>query len=267
MSMLERAALAGTVGRERTGPERDGRAGRPDVYDRVRRWIVEAPLPIGCRLRPGDIAAALGVSTTPVREALIRLSVEGLVVNRRGSGFFMPLPSLEDAASLLDAQWLILDGCLSAASAGRAKTRRIADPDDTVLPPPAASSLESPVPDSVAQAWTTLHTAVVEALGNRLLAEVTRTVDDRLYQLRLLDLADPEEARAQAELLAEAGGAAASRDAAALRSVLRCHADGFADRLPRLVERRILEGLRDTNGAAMQGLCTMARGRDELPMT
>jgi len=58
---------------------------RNEVYDRVRTWIIEGMLQPSEVLRDQDIAAALGVSRTPVREALRRLEDEGFVetaVNR-----------------------------------------------------------------------------------------------------------------------------------------------------------------------------------------
>lgn len=53
---------------------------REDVYARIRNWIVEGLVPPGTRLRDNDIAEALQVSRTPVREAIRRLQDEGLVV-------------------------------------------------------------------------------------------------------------------------------------------------------------------------------------------
>ncbi|WP_216326440.1 GntR family transcriptional regulator [Deinococcus aestuarii] len=52
---------------------------REEVYARLRDWIVGGTLPPGEVLRDHDIAARLGVSRTPVREALRRLEDEGFV--------------------------------------------------------------------------------------------------------------------------------------------------------------------------------------------
>lgn len=52
---------------------------REEVYAQVRDWIVRGVLRPGEALRDQDIAAQLGVSRTPVREALLRLEVEGFV--------------------------------------------------------------------------------------------------------------------------------------------------------------------------------------------
>ena len=52
---------------------------REEVYCRLRAWIIDGRLRPGELLRDQDIAATVGVSRTPVREALRRLEDEGLV--------------------------------------------------------------------------------------------------------------------------------------------------------------------------------------------
>jgi len=57
---------------------------RDDVYRQLREAIVDGTLAPGESLRDGEIAEWLGVSRTPVREALLRLAESGLVVARPG---------------------------------------------------------------------------------------------------------------------------------------------------------------------------------------
>jgi DNA-binding GntR family transcriptional regulator len=53
---------------------------REDAYDKLRAWIIDGTLKPEEGLNDREIGAALGVSRTPVREALRRLEDEGLVV-------------------------------------------------------------------------------------------------------------------------------------------------------------------------------------------
>jgi DNA-binding GntR family transcriptional regulator len=53
---------------------------REDVYRTIKKWIVDLQLAPGEVIRDQELAASLGVSRTPVREALRRLEDEGLIV-------------------------------------------------------------------------------------------------------------------------------------------------------------------------------------------
>lgn len=68
----------------RTGPGVDRRLLRDDVYRRLRNAIVDGTFAPGEQLKDMDLAAWLGVSRTPVREALLRLAHSGLVLAQPG---------------------------------------------------------------------------------------------------------------------------------------------------------------------------------------
>lgn len=60
---------------------------RDEVYRQVLDRIHRGSLPGGIRLRDSELAAQLGVSRTPVREALLRMAREGVLENSMGRGF------------------------------------------------------------------------------------------------------------------------------------------------------------------------------------
>lgn len=63
------------------------------AYTELKDWIINGPLEAGEPIRDIDVAEMLGVSRTPVREALIRLSQEGFVTIAPGrSTRVAPLP-------------------------------------------------------------------------------------------------------------------------------------------------------------------------------
>ena len=77
---------------------------RDDVYQRLRDAIVDGTLTPGERLRDQNLAGWLGVSRTPVREALLRLSQAGLV--RASPGRSTTVATL-DARAIRDAQSVV----------------------------------------------------------------------------------------------------------------------------------------------------------------
>jgi DNA-binding GntR family transcriptional regulator len=86
------------------------------VADRLRAMIVDGSLAPGERLREEEMAARLGVSRTPLREALTRLAGEGALTNTARRGFFVRPLSVEELRdiypmrALLDPEALRLAG-------------------------------------------------------------------------------------------------------------------------------------------------------------
>jgi DNA-binding GntR family transcriptional regulator len=66
-------------------PPLEKRLYRDDVYTQLREWIVGGTLEPEEKLRDMDLAARLGVSRTPVREALRRIEDEGLVETKQNA--------------------------------------------------------------------------------------------------------------------------------------------------------------------------------------
>jgi DNA-binding GntR family transcriptional regulator len=78
------------------------------VREALRSSLVEGILPPGFRLRQSDIASSLGVSVTPVREALRDLSAEGFIQMDAHRGAIVRTIDLEEFIEirlLLDALW------------------------------------------------------------------------------------------------------------------------------------------------------------------
>jgi DNA-binding GntR family transcriptional regulator len=77
---------------------------RNDVYTRLRDAIVDGTLTPGEQLRDQELATWLGVSRTPVREALLRLGQAGLVLVAPGRSTRV---ATLDARELLGAQSVV----------------------------------------------------------------------------------------------------------------------------------------------------------------
>jgi hypothetical protein len=64
----------------------------------LRERLQQGTLPPGARITGVDLADDLGLSTTPVREALSRLAGEDVVEDRRGQGYFVRRLNAADIA-------------------------------------------------------------------------------------------------------------------------------------------------------------------------
>jgi DNA-binding GntR family transcriptional regulator len=101
--MVQRSEAAGAdKGRDRTGePEEQPSLGNA-VYQAIKQRILENRLRPGNKLGHQDLAEMLGVSRTPVREALERLAQEGFVVHRPRRGCFVSEIDVQEACELYD---------------------------------------------------------------------------------------------------------------------------------------------------------------------
>jgi DNA-binding GntR family transcriptional regulator len=79
---------------------------RDQIYQDVLARICRGELPPGSRVRDTAVAAQLGVSRTPVREALLRLAREGTLEADMGRGFSVPplhAEEMREAGEILSA--------------------------------------------------------------------------------------------------------------------------------------------------------------------
>jgi len=80
----------------------------PDgVYSVLRTAILDGTVPPGGQLRETHIAADLGISRSPLREALTRLEEEGLVVKIPFRGSFVVEVSARDVAEIASIRLLV----------------------------------------------------------------------------------------------------------------------------------------------------------------
>jgi DNA-binding GntR family transcriptional regulator len=77
------------------------------VYRVLRTAILDGTVPPGGQLREGHIAADLGISRSPLREALTRLEEEGLIVKIPFRGAFVVEVSAEDIAEIASIRLLV----------------------------------------------------------------------------------------------------------------------------------------------------------------
>lgn len=142
---------------------------RNDVYTRLRDAIVDGTFEPGEQLKDGELADWLGVSRTPIREALLRLGTSGLVVAIPGRSTTV---TAIDASAVRDARDVIAS---MHALAARQMAGRLS-PDDLARMRDANRRFAQAVADAnVAAALDAdeeLHGIPVAALANHALESV-----------------------------------------------------------------------------------------------
>jgi DNA-binding GntR family transcriptional regulator len=163
----------------RTGPPLVERPAplREAVYDALVEMIITAELQPGQHLVENDLAAQLGVSRQPVREALQRMQTEGWVDLRPALGAFVHVPTEDEADQLLAARTL-----LETESARLAAEHATAEQVEQLweLHRAGEAALATDDQEGLVTANASLHSHIVTMSGNKVLADLIGSVDRRV---------------------------------------------------------------------------------------
>ena len=151
----------------------------------IRQSIVDGEFTLGEALSESSLAARLGVSRTPVREALNTLQRQGLIVIRPQSGSFVFMPSEEDVAELCEFRRLIETAALRFAHLRR-RAPALAQMRTAIAVMEAAHAANDAL--AYARADADFHESIVENSANRYLIESYRLVSGRVSALRSRNL-------------------------------------------------------------------------------
>lgn len=152
------------------------RAAVDRVYARLRQGILDGTYPQGTRLGEVDLADALGVSRTPVREALRRLGSEGLLSTEPNKGARVRVWAESELSDITDMRAL-LEGHAAARAASRVTEAEISYMNDLVTRMEAATADLAPVDiDLLTELNTAFHGAIVTVSGNSLLPGLMKSL-------------------------------------------------------------------------------------------
>jgi DNA-binding GntR family transcriptional regulator len=146
------------------------------VYAAIRERIVRGSLERGARIHQEDLADDLGVSRTPVREALRRLAAEGLVEMRTNRGARVADVGFGEMRAAYEARLVIEPGAAWLAGALR-------PPAPLARMRAALAAQRRAIPDvrRSFDANREFHIALVEASGNEFLLQFVQ----RLWVARI----------------------------------------------------------------------------------
>ncbi|MDQ0616657.1 GntR family transcriptional regulator [Arthrobacter globiformis] len=167
------------------------------AYTALREDILE------WRLRPGTVLAEveqserLGVSRTPLREALNRLTVEGLTTAAGGRGVVVTDISLGDVAELFELRET-LEVRAVALAARRGESRIFTQLHAELLAAPALLSAQDPARYSYYALVSRLDEAIDAAISNSYLAQSMRSMRVHLVRVRRMAAEDADRLTAAA---------------------------------------------------------------------
>lgn len=170
------------------------------VYAALREAIRVGSLKPGQRLVERDVAATLGVSRTPVREAFTLLEAQGIASVVSGRGLVITTLTHEEVSELYTI-WESLEGIVARYAALRAT-----DHDLKALQRIGELWQAEPEPAVLGRLNKQFHDALYRAAHNRYLVRALNAIDDALALLGVTTYSIPgrpaEAAREHAEIVA-----------------------------------------------------------------
>ena len=197
------------------------------VYEQLKAMTVHYAFKPGERLNEGEIAKQLGVSRTPLREALNRLNTEGFLRFAPGRGFFCRELDAHEIFNLYELRKAI------EVAAVRLAVQRASNADiDALLAFLDETGPErgSRTVDDLVALDESFHERVMAMSGNTEMLRVLRNVNARIRFVRWIDMDRASRPHTQAEHRSVAM-ALKARDEVACISVLEKHIDRRLDQI------------------------------------
>jgi DNA-binding GntR family transcriptional regulator len=159
------------------------------VTDALREAIISGALPPDTWLREDEVALSLDVSRTPVREALQRLTEEGLTRRVANRGTIVAPMTTEELVQVYSV-WEALEALAARDAAGRHR----ADVVEQMLEV-HTRMLKSSDPGELAELNLEFHRMLRRASGNPLLERFLQNVEHAVRRFPIVAFSDPESTR------------------------------------------------------------------------
>jgi DNA-binding GntR family transcriptional regulator len=234
----------------RIGRSRPRQSGSPDAgtlrakaYTDLKTLILRGKLKPGERLAETDLARRLGVSRTPLREALTRLEQDGLIIGKPHLGYVV----IDlDAKALLDLLNIreVLDMHAATEAVRHASERDLARLRAVMARIERLNDRDSRSVKDIAEELELglrIHEVIAEATGNRYLVESLTRIYERLQLALWLEILWVDKWDNTLEEHRAIVDAVCRRDGAAAAAAARAHVQTSRDNILRLAEAKALQ--------------------------
>ena len=206
-----------------------GAAGTPvsraeQAYGELKERLLAGDFPLGGRLAEERLATLVGVSRTPIREALSRLHVEGFVTRLPDGGYGPSAPDLHSVRELYEVR----RGLELVALRRPMETGGMHDEERLLRLQEDWRSLDrsdtEPGPDpSFVLLDEDFHVRLAEAAGNHELVGLLQGINERIRLVRIYDFLTPERVQLTVEQHLGIVGAVLDRDLETAERRLSAH--------------------------------------------
>jgi DNA-binding GntR family transcriptional regulator len=148
---------------------------REIVYDQLKQQILTGQITPGTRMMEVDLARDMGVSRTPIREAIRKLEKEGLVIIEPRRGAYVSDISVKDMVDTLVVREDLegLAGLLAAETITREELEELEEITTSYSDAIAAGNMEN-----IIHYDELFHRRIVEMTGNHTLIQLFGSVQE-----------------------------------------------------------------------------------------
>jgi DNA-binding GntR family transcriptional regulator len=207
-------------------PERPRLADR--AYAELREYLIGGKLPPGTRLVEQTLTSALGISRTPLREALWRLEQDGLVERRDGGGLYVTELSQDEFEELMGAR-AVIEGYCARLAAERLTDAQLAE--IAAAHQDADRAHEHNDVERLAEAGTRFHDAINAASRSPRCIAMVNELRQWAVRYRPQGLVDDANRRWSSDQHAEILAALRAHDGELAEQLVRQHLDEVGTRI------------------------------------
>ncbi len=164
---------------------RDYKNAREAAFEKIKEAIIKGHFKPGEKLVEQTLAQEMGVSRTPVREAIRRLEAEGFVVSIPRKGVVVSRTDKEEIVQLYSIR-AELEGLAARWAIEHADENDIQKLDEAVLR--MEETAASGDLDGVVQSNALFHDAIAQASKSRILCTLLKTLQDNIQRFRFQSL-------------------------------------------------------------------------------
>lgn len=214
---------------------------RLDNYKPLRELVFESlrEAIIGGQLRPGErmmeiqLAEEMGVSRTPVREAIRKLELEGLVVMIPRKGAYVAGLSLKDITDVFEIRRAV-EGLAAELAAERITDDELETLERYLVI--IAEQIEEGDLNKVVETDTKFHTLLYQASRNNRLTQIINNLREQIQRFRTTSLAYPGRMKNALEEHRRIVEAISSRDGEQARRIAQEHIENAENSMMSMIQ-------------------------------
>jgi DNA-binding GntR family transcriptional regulator len=203
------------------------------VFESLREAIINQQLEPGERMMEIQMAEEMGVSRTPVREAIRKLELEGLVVMVPRKGAYVAGLSLKDVADVFEIR-RALEGLAAELAVDRITDDELEKLERYLVK--IGEEIERGDLNKVVETDTDFHTLLYQASRNQRLSQIINNLREQIQRFRATSLSQPGRMKEAVEEHRKIVEAISSRDGETARRLAQEHIENAENSMMNVIQ-------------------------------